>query len=68
MVSTNNLKQIVLAMHGYHQDHGSFPPAVVCNSAGQTLYSWRVLLLPYLEEELWRSFLGQPAWPGVGAP
>ena len=63
MVSTNNLKQIAIAMHRYHQDHGCFPPAVVSNGAGQPLYSWRVLLLPYLEEaKLYHDFHLNEAW------
>jgi hypothetical protein len=47
----NNLKQLALAMHLYHQDHGSFPPAYVADGNGRPLHSWRVLLLPYLEEK-----------------
>jgi hypothetical protein len=41
----NNLKQIGLAMHSYHDVHGSFPAAAL----GSPLVSWRVSLLPYLE-------------------
>lgn len=46
--SMNNLKMIGLAMHEYESEHGEFPPAMVCDAQGQPLYSWRVLLLPYL--------------------
>lgn len=48
--STNNLKQITLALQNYHDLYGTFPPAYVTDAAGQPLYSWRVLLLPLLEE------------------
>ncbi len=41
----NNLKQIGLAMHNYHDVHGSFPAAAL----GQPPVSWRIALLPYLE-------------------
>src|SRR5439155_6581394 len=44
--SSNNLKQIGLAMHGYHDAMGSLPPAAVCDKAGKPLLSWRVLILP----------------------
>ena len=49
-VSTNNLKQIGLAMHNYLDVHGRFPADVV-GKGGKVLLSWRVLLLPYLEQD-----------------
>ena len=45
----NNLKQIGLALHSYHDAYGSFPPAYTVDSEGRPLHSWRTLLLPYLE-------------------
>src|SRR5688572_6683630 len=48
MQSTNNMKQIVLAMHMYHDVHKEFPPAVVKDADGKPLYSGLVCLLPYL--------------------
>lgn len=49
--STNNLKQIGLALHNYHDANGRFPPAFVVDKAGKPLYSWRVLILPYIEQD-----------------
>lgn len=46
----NNLKQLGFALDAYHAEHGSFPPAYVADADGVPLYSWRVLLLPYLED------------------
>jgi hypothetical protein len=46
----NNLKQIGLALHNYHDVFGSFPPAYVADEDGQPVHSWRVLLLPFLEQ------------------
>ena len=46
----NNLRQIAMAMHIYHDTYGSFPPAVTYSSDGQPMHSWRVLLLPFLNE------------------
>lgn len=43
----NNLKQIGLAIHNYHETHGSFPPSRL----GDPPVSWRVRLLPFLDEE-----------------
>lgn len=55
--SANSLKSIAIALHHYHATCERFPPAVVRDKAGQPLYSWRVLLLPYLEEDnLYRQF------------
>ncbi len=44
----NNLRQIGLAMHSYHDDYGCFPSAYVADEKGRPVHSWRVLLLPYL--------------------
>jgi hypothetical protein len=59
----NNLKQIGLAMHNYHSKHDSFPPAFTASKEGKPLLSWRVLILPYLEqEELYKQFHLDEAW------
>jgi hypothetical protein len=63
MKSQNNLKQIALAFHNYHDVYGRFPPAVVYSQDGRPLYSWRVLLLPYLEQDaLYRQFKLDEPW------
>jgi len=60
---TNNLKQIGLAMHNYHDRHGSFPPAYTVDKAGKPLLSWRVLILPYLEQDaLYKEFHLDEPW------
>jgi hypothetical protein len=62
--SANNLKQIALAMHNYHSAHNRLPPAVVYSKDGKTpLYSWRVELLPYLEQDnLYNQFKRDEPW------
>jgi hypothetical protein len=45
----NNLKQIGLALHNYHDVYESFPPAYTVDDNGNRLHSWRTLILPYLE-------------------
>jgi DNA-directed RNA polymerase subunit RPC12/RpoP len=61
--SSNNLKQIGLALHNYHDVYSTFPPAVVTDADGKPLYSGRVLLLPYLEQSgLYESFDKSQAW------
>src|SRR5208282_3843573 len=45
----NSLKQIALALNNYHEANDCFPPAYVADKSGKPSYSWRVLILPYLE-------------------
>jgi hypothetical protein len=56
MSSSNNLKQLALAMHSYHDSMITFPPGhsthLEKREGGLPEQSWRVALLPYLEEEL----------------
>jgi RNA polymerase sigma factor (sigma-70 family) len=60
--STNNLKQIGLAMHNFAQDRGNFPPAAI-RKDGKPLLSWRVALLPYLDEKaLYEKFHLDEPW------
>jgi Protein of unknown function (DUF1559) len=52
-----------LAMHNYHDNNGRLPPAVVYGEDGKALYSWRVLLLPYIEQkELYDEFRLDEPW------
>jgi len=45
------VQDILSAVHEYHADNGKLPPAVVYGKDGKPLYSWRVVLLRYLEQE-----------------
>lgn len=48
---SNNMRQIMIALYNYHDAHGRLPPAYVADeSTGQPMHSWRVLILPYMEE------------------
>jgi hypothetical protein len=63
MLSGNNLHVIGIALHDYEVDHGHLPPPTICAEDGRLLLSWRVLLLPYLEEEpLFKKFRLNEAW------
>jgi hypothetical protein len=61
----NNLKQIALALHNYHDVHGSFPPAYIADETGKPMHSWRVLILPYLEQgALYEGYRFDEPWDG----
>jgi len=63
VTSQNNLKQIALAMHNHESQNNTFPPAAIVDKAGKPLLSWRVMMLPYLEEEaLYKRFNLDEAW------
>jgi hypothetical protein len=61
--SQNNLRMIGLAMHNYNDARRRLPPAVVHDKSGKPLYSWRVELLPFMEEELlYQQFHRDEPW------
>ncbi len=63
MASTNNMKQIALAMHNFAQASKTFPPAYKAGADGKPLLSWRVLILPFLGEmELFQQFHLDEPW------
>jgi len=60
--SVNRMKQILIAIHNYHEVNGRFP-ANVTDKDGKELLSWRVLLLPYLEQDrLYKQFKLDEPW------
>lgn len=48
----NNLKQIGLALHNYHEKYHAFPPAYTVDVDGKPLHSWRTLILPFMDQEV----------------
>lgn len=60
----NDLKQISIAWHMFHDKNGSFPTNI--SQEGRPLLSWRVALLPYLEgeegKELHKQFKLDEPW------
>jgi hypothetical protein len=60
--SSNNLKQMALAMHNYHSTYNHLPPAAGGQGMSSGL-SWRVSILPYLGEvALYKQFNLKEAW------
>ncbi len=61
----NNLKQIALALHHYHGKYGCFPPAYVADKNGRPMHSWRVLILPFMEQKrLYDQYRFDEPWDG----
>ncbi|MCA9015695.1 MAG: DUF1559 domain-containing protein [Planctomycetaceae bacterium] len=46
----NQLKQIGLALHSYHDTSSCLPPGWQWESSKKSIYGWAVPLLPYLEQ------------------
>jgi hypothetical protein len=61
-LSQNHLKQIVLALHNYHDTYGFFPQNIA-DKNGNVLLSWRVAILPYVEQNaLYQQFKLDEPW------
>jgi prepilin-type N-terminal cleavage/methylation domain-containing protein/prepilin-type processing-associated H-X9-DG protein len=74
MQCSNNLKQLGLAMHNYHDVHKKFPalgswanPGLGVNT--QRSYSFAMFTLPYVEQSpLYDAIMGQARPNGTGLP
>jgi uncharacterized protein DUF1559/uncharacterized protein DUF4190 len=61
--SQNNLKQLALAYHNYASSYRDQLPTTISDQNNTPLLSWRVNLLPYVEEDrLYRQFKLDEAW------
>ena len=61
--SSNNLKQIGLGMLNYEAAHNQFPAPAICDKQGKPLLSWRVEILPYIDEnKLYKQFHRDEPW------
>jgi hypothetical protein len=59
----NNLKQLVLALYNYYDVNKHFPPAVVMGPDGKTPHSWRVEILPFLDQnKLFQQYKMDEPW------
>lgn len=62
---TCNYCGILLALHNYHSTFGAFPPAYVADASGKPMHSWRVLILPYIEQTpLYNRYNFNEPWDG----
>lgn len=60
---SNNMKQVMLALHNYHSAFDGLPAAAISDENGNPLLSWRVAILPFIEEqELYGKFHLDEPW------
>jgi prepilin-type N-terminal cleavage/methylation domain-containing protein/prepilin-type processing-associated H-X9-DG protein len=79
----NNLKQIGLALHSYHDTHGSFPPAMTHRVPSDRFFgqppppggdvsqfSWLARILPHIEQDNLHARIqwDQSPWPNPNVP
>lgn len=59
----NNLMQIGLALHNYHDTYNRFPHPASRDADGKPLLSWRVAILPFVEQQaLYEQFHLDEPW------
>lgn len=60
--ANNNMIQIGLAMHNYHDTYNKFPGPIVDDN-GDPLLSWRVAILPFIDQQaLYQQFHLDEPW------
>ncbi len=63
MQSSNNLKQLGLAMHNYADTYNGMPDPAIRDADGKPLLSWRVAVLPFVEgAALYKQFRLDEPW------
>jgi prepilin-type N-terminal cleavage/methylation domain-containing protein len=55
----NNIRQVGIAIHSYHESHGHLPPAGMSTDQGL----WLIEILPHLEQSAYRG-----EWDAAGEP
>ncbi|MFO1096149.1 MAG: DUF1559 domain-containing protein [Planctomycetaceae bacterium] len=60
------MRNVSFALHTYATDNqGRLPPAYIADEHGQPMHSWRVLLLPYLDQQsLYDQYRFDEPWNG----
>ena len=61
----HQLRQLGFALLNYEAVNGRLPPAFITDGNGKPMHSWRVLILPYIEQsELYRQYRFDEPWDG----
>jgi Protein of unknown function (DUF1559) len=54
-----------LAVAGYVDQHKRYPPAYLADKHGRPMHSWRLLILPYIEQnDLYKKYNFDEPWDG----
>src|SRR5258708_6985974 len=54
----NNLKQLGLAMHNYHDSYQLLPPQTAKNGNSCCYGTWQMAILPYVEQDnMWKLYV-----------
>lgn len=60
---TARAREIAVGLLKYEEKHGSFPPAYTVDEKGNPMHSWRVLILPFINQRnLHRLFRMDEPW------
>ncbi|HEY2251644.1 MAG TPA: DUF1559 domain-containing protein [Planctomycetaceae bacterium] len=60
-----NIRNIGLAVLNYSSSFGTLPPACIADAQGRPMHSWRVLILPFLDQnELYEKYRFDEPWNG----
>jgi hypothetical protein len=69
MKCADRIRQLVWAMHPYHDDHGTLPPAILYDERGRPMQGWRLLILPCISEgEAFRNCHFNEPWNSPNDP
>ncbi len=58
------LCQINCALHAYHEEFRCFPPAYIAGPGGKPMHSWRILVMKYLDPDVFHAYDLQEPWNG----
>ena len=64
-ICTNQVRQLGLSLLNYESAFAAFPPAYQSDHEGKPMHSWRVLILPYLEQQtIYNQYDFSQSWNG----